>query len=99
MSSVQSRGVVREPSFLAGGGLEQIIAKSFSTRGPASAGENVYDAEFVGGLGALTVRTNTMSGLAAEKYPEGKKEPVWLLLLVGAVLVIFISAIAWIIPA
>ena len=40
-----------------------------------------------------------MSGLAAEKYPGGKKEPVWLLLLVGAVLVIFISAITWIIPA
>ena len=37
-----------------------------------------------------------MSGLAAEKYPDGKKEPVWLLLLVGAVLVIFISAITWI---
>ena len=40
-----------------------------------------------------------MSGLAAEKYPDGKKEPVWLLLLVGAVLVIFINAITWIIPA
>ena len=40
-----------------------------------------------------------MSKLTAEKYPDDGKDAVWLLLLVGPALVVFISAITWLIPA